>query len=166
MAEHDPNTQSQPIWDGERWVQPAGEATAPAPAPVPEAPMAAVQHTAPAQEAPPPSAPAGWYPDPSNPNAAPRYWDGARWLEQQAATASVPVSQGPVAGGGEFPAGWYADPTKPSHEKYWDGRQWTRKRRPKMQAAQPPQAAQVGAAAQVAPPVSYTHLTLPTNREV
>lgn len=43
--------------------------------------------------APPPSAPAGWYPDPQH-NGQRRYWDGASWSEDPA-----PIAPGDVAPG-------------------------------------------------------------------
>lgn len=139
MAEHDQRPQPQPVWNGQRWVQP-DEAVGAAPPTAPEPASIPVQDTARDHQAVPPGPPAGWYPDPNNPSAAPRYWDGSRWLEQQhPAPATAGATSGPVAGW-EHPAGWYEDPANPSREKYWDGRQWTKHKRPKAQAAPAQQA--------------------------
>ncbi len=38
--------------------------------------------------------PAGWYPDPDDPKAAQRYWDGELWTEARAPYAEPPGSDG------------------------------------------------------------------------
>lgn len=39
--------------------------------------------------------------------------------------------------GTRTPAGWYHDPQDPGHMRYWDGRQWTDHRAPKLKQEVP-----------------------------
>jgi Protein of unknown function (DUF2510) len=62
------------------------------------------------------TAPPGWHPDPTNPNAALRYWDGSAWTQhthpQAAVAPAVPLA--PVA-----PAAPYAPPpARPAYASY------------------------------------------------
>jgi hypothetical protein len=56
--------------------------------------------------------PAGWHPDPENPNGAMRWWDGAKWTSHVHPVQAVPPAWGGPGNGG--PA-WGGGPT-------WTGR--------------------------------------------
>ncbi len=63
----------------------------------------------------------GWYPDPDDPGASFRYWDGTDWTEH-----TRPVDPEP-----EIAAGWYPDPDDGGRsQRYWDGTDWTERTRP------------------------------------